>query len=101
MKDLDLFDNIPYKYIKNIINEDEDDIDVVIDDMKSERVAYCKTKFTFEISQGKMYIWDDEDRYEKFVVEKEYNGSSAYALMMCGLDEEDEEDEEEEEDVNC
>ena len=33
----------------------------------------------------------------KVDVEKEYNGSSAYALMMIGLYEEEEDDEEEEE----
>jgi hypothetical protein len=27
---------------------------------------------------------------KKFVVEKEYNGSSAYALMMCQIDTDDE-----------
>ena len=31
MKKLDLFDDIPYKYIKNIINNDEEAIDVVVD----------------------------------------------------------------------
>ena len=97
MKKLDLFDDIPYKYIKNIINEDEETIDVVIEHLDCDIIAYCKTRFTFEISQGKTY--------KKFVVEKEYNGSSAFALLMCGLDDElddgeaeSEEEEEEEED---
>ena len=99
MKELDLFDNISYKYIKNIINNDDDDIEVEIEDLDCDTEGWCKTRFTFEISQGKVYKWDTEDTYKKFVVEKEYNSSSPYALMMCELDtdEEDEEDEEEEE----
>jgi len=96
MKELNLFDNISYKYIKNIINHDDDDIEVEIEDLDCDRIAWCRTRFTFEISQGKMYSWDTEDTYKKFVVEKEYNGSSPYALMMCQLDTDDEEEEEEE-----
>ena len=99
MKELDLFDDIPYKYIKNIIEEDGDEMmDVDIEDLDCDRIAYCKTCFTFEISQGKTYTWDTEDTYKKFVVEKEYNNSSAYALLMCNLHVEDEEDEEDSDD---
>ncbi len=99
MKELDLFDNISYKYIKDIINNDDSDINVEIEDFDCDRVAYCKTRFTFEISQGKMYSWDTKDTYKKFVVEKEYNGSSIFALLMLNLyEEEDDEEEEEEED---
>jgi len=97
MKELNLFDDISYKYIKNIINYDDNDIKVEIEDLDCDRVCWCKTRFTFEISQGKVYKWDTEDTYKKFVVEKEYNCSSPYALMMCDLDEESEEEEEEEE----
>ena len=95
MKELDLFDDISYKYIKNIINDDDDDIEVEIEYLDCDRVAWSRTKFTFEISQGKVYSWDTEDTYKKFVVEKEYNSSSAYALMMLELQEEDDEEEEE------
>ncbi len=99
MKELDLFDNISYKYIKDIINNDDSDINVEIEDLDCDRVAYCKARFTFEISQGKMYSWDTKDTYKKFVVEKEYNGSSIFALLMLNLyEEEDDEEEEEEED---
>ena len=103
MKELDLFDNISYKYIKDIINNDDDDIEVEIEDLDCDRVAWCKTRFTFElnidVSGGSMPIMVDK----KFVVEKEYNGSSAYALMMCQIDTDDERltDEEEEEEVKC
>ena len=99
MKKLDLFDNISYKYIKDIINDDDYDIEVEIKDFECDRIAYCKTQFTFSIPQliderfGEKYY-----EYKKFVVENEYNTSSPFALMMCELYEDDEEEEEEEED---
>ncbi len=90
MKELDLFDNISYKYIKDIINRDYDDIEVEIEDLACDRECYCKTRFTFElninVSGGCMPIMVDKE----FVVEQEYNGSSAYALMMCQLQDVDE-----------
>ena len=98
MKKLDLFDNISYKYIKDIINEDDYDIEVEIERLDCDRVAWCKTQFTFIIPQliderfGEKYY-----KYKKFVVENEYNSSSAFALMMLELYEDDEEEEEEEE----
>ena len=104
MKDLNLFDEIPYKYIKDTIEDDDDYIEEVeIERMGSDRgVAWCKTKFTFQINQGKVYVWDDKDTYKTFVVEKEYNGSSPFALTMCGVwdHEEDEEEESEDEEEN-
>ena len=93
MKELELFDDIPYKYIKNIIEDDDYDIEVEIRDLECDIEAYCKTRFTFEISQGKTY--------KKFVVETEYNGSSCFGMLMSGLyndNDDDEEEEEEEED---
>ncbi len=96
MKELDLFDNISYKYIKDIIKHDDDDICVEIEDVDCDRVAWCKTRFTFKlninVSGGSMPIMVDKE----FVVEKEYNGSSAYALMMIELKEEEEDEYEDE-----
>ena len=90
---LDLLDDIPYKYIKNMINEDdEDDYDVEIMDLESDRVAYCKTQFKLtlriDISQGSLPIYVDKT----FTVVKEYNNSSGVALTMLDLYEEDEEE---------
>jgi len=102
MKELNLFDDIKYKYVKNLIEDGDDyDVDVEIEDLDCDREAWCKTRFTFnlniDVSGGSSPIIVDR----KFVVEKEYNGSSPYALMMCQLhedeDEEEEEDEEEDE----
>ena len=94
MKNLDLFDNISYKYIKDIINDDDDFIDVEIERLDCDRVAWCKTQFKFSIPQ----LYDERfgEKYYKdatFTVVKEYNSSSAFALMMCELDEEEEEEE--------
>ena len=96
MKELALFDNISYKYIKDIIINDDDDMEVEIEDLDCDRVAWCKTRFTFklniDVSGGSMPIMVEKE----YVVEKEYNNSSPYALMMIELYEEEEEEEEEE-----
>lgn len=90
MKELDLFDNILYKYIKDIINHDDDDIEVEIEDVDCDRPAYCRTRFKFEIDLGR------GNGILKVDLEKEYNSSSPYALMMCELDKTDDEEEEDE-----
>ena len=92
MKKLDLFDNISYKYIKDIINDDDDCIDVEIEDVECDRITYCKTRFKFQIDLG------SGNGVLKVTTEKEYNTSSPFALMMCELEEDEEEEEEGEED---
>ena len=92
---LDLLDDIPYKYIKKMIHEDdEDDYDVEIMDLESERVAYCRTQFKIslkiDISQGSSPIYVDKT----FIIIKEYNNSSGIALTMLDLYEEDSDDSE-------
>ena len=88
---LDLLDDIPYKYIKKIIHEDndEDDYEVEITDLDCERIAYCKTQFKLtlriDISQGSLPIYVDKT----FTLLKEYNNSSGIALTMLDLYEED------------
>ena len=87
---LDLLDDIPYKYIKKMIHEDdEDDYDVEIMDLESERVAYCRTQFKLtlnvDISQGSLPIYVDKT----ITIVKEYNNSSGLALTMLDLYEED------------
>ena len=87
---LDLLDDIPYKYIKKMIHEDdEDDYEVEITDLKCDRIAYCKTQFKLtlriDISQGSLPIYVDKT----FTIVKEYNNSSGIALTMLDLYEED------------
>jgi len=91
---LDLLDDIPYKYIKKLINEDDDDYyDVEITDLKCDRIAYCRTQFKIslnvDISQGSLPIYVDKT----FIIIKEYNNSSGIALTMLDLYEEDSDDE--------
>ncbi len=87
---LDLLDDIPYKYIKKMIHEDdEDDYDVEITDLQCDRIAYCRTQFKIslnvDISQGSLPIYVDKT----FIIVKEYNNSSGIALTMLDLYEED------------
>ena len=87
---LDLLDDIPYKYIKKLINEDDDDYyDIEIADLKCDRIAYCRTQFKIslnvDISQGSSPIYVDKT----FIIVKEYNNSSGLALTMLDLYEED------------
>jgi hypothetical protein len=86
MKDLDLFDNVPYKYIKDFINDDEEQFIVEHEHLPCELGWLCTSKFTFELSD------------ETFEFEITYNTSSPYALMMLNyLTDDDEEEEEEDE----
>ena len=87
---LDLLDDIPYRYIKKIIHEDDEDFyDVEITDLDCERIAYCRTQFKLtlnvDISQGSLPIYVDKT----FTLLKEYNNSSGIALTMLDLYEED------------
>tara|TARA_R110000751_G_scaffold229488_2_gene330992 strand:- start:271 stop:618 length:348 start_codon:yes stop_codon:yes gene_type:complete len=101
---LNLFDNIPYRYVKNIIknNKDDDDkyeriLDCEIEDMEAPNGWTCKKKITFEIecdvSGGSLTIM----RMKKFIVELEYNGSSPTAMYIGENMWEDEDEDEEEE----
>ena len=88
---LDLLDDIPYKYIKNMIHEDDDEdvYDVEITDLDCDRIAYCRTQFKLslkiDISQGSSPLYVDKT----FTIVKEYNNSSGIALTMLDLYEED------------
>ena len=91
---LDLLDDIPYKYIKKLINEDDDDYyDVEITDLKCDRIAYCRTQFKIslnvDISQGSSPIYVDKT----FIIIKEYSNSSGIALTMLDLYDSDSDDE--------
>jgi len=91
---LDLFDDIPYKYIKNIIKDEDYELEVEIKDVDCDRVAWCKTKFEFEleinISQGSLPLYNNK-KFSKVI---EYNTSSAMALFMMDLQIQDESEDE-------
>ena len=90
IKYLDLLDDIPYKYIKIMIDEydeddDEDTYDVEITDLESDHVGYCKTQFKLtlrvNISQGTLPLYVDKT----FTSVIEYNNSSGIALTLSDL----------------
>ena len=82
----DLFDNIQYKYVKEIIHQDEmEDLEVEIKDLPCDRECYGKVSFKFklrcDICTGSLPIW----KTSTFTVELEYNTSSGYALELLEL----------------
>ena len=87
---LDLLDDIPYKCIKKMIHEDDEDnddetYDVEITDLECDRVGYCKTQFKLtlpvNISQGTLPLYVKKT----FTSVKEYNNSSGIALTLSDL----------------
>jgi len=102
---LELFDDIPYKYVKKLleknIDEDEYELQVEIEDLPPFGNR-CKTSFTFtldiNVSGGCLPIMVKK----AFTITKEYHNSSPMALMIMELQypDEDEEDESDEE-VGC
>lgn len=105
----DLFDNIKYEWLKEVLDpemdRDEYDFDIEIESLGNDMPAWCTTRFSFELRQVD-YIRFGETHYKTktFKVDKEYNGSSATALKMCGIwqditdQESDEENDEEKND---
>ena len=105
---LDLFDDIPFKHVKSIVNQNKNeddwvdfDFEVEIEDVECDRVAWCATKFTFELEIKTTY---GSIHNKTFVVVKEYNGSSPMAMYigenLYYEDEEEEEEDDEDEDVD-
>ena len=91
MKYLDLFDDLPYKYLKHFIHNDDfdDDYVVEIEHLDCERIAWCDTKITFTLT-----INDIEKTFEKVL---HYNQSSPFALAIMELEQEQDEEEDEDE----
>ena len=90
IKYLDLLDDVPYKIIKIMINEDDEDNDdetynVEITDLECDRVCYCKTQFKLtlpvNISQGTLLLYVKKT----FTTVIEYNTSSGVALTILDL----------------
>lgn len=101
LKYLDLFDDIPYKYVKNIIDDDYEDFDVDIEHLECDQIAWCETKFTFklsvDVSGGSMPLMV-EKTFEKVL---HYNCSSGFALTIMEIQNENEyEDDDDNEEDN-
>jgi hypothetical protein len=103
----DLFDDIEYKWLKIVLDpaldrEDECDFEVEIEDLPCDRLAFCKIKFTFELQMVDDIRWGETYyKTQKFSKTIEYNGSSAFAMTLCGMvADNDSEEEEEGEPIN-
>jgi len=108
----DLFDEVPYKWLKEVFAEDTDkddyDFEVEITDVKPSDLSFktCSTMFEFELRM--LY---DESFGEKYYHRKtftkviEYGASSPLGLKLMYMnnyeeDDENEEEEEEEDDID-
>lgn len=108
INELDLFDNIEFKYLKHLFNKNIDredwDFEVDIENIKDPELGccMCKTVIKFEIEnpeyieEGGFYPHQNKKSYS-FTKEYEYNSSSAYAFIFMDLYEESEDEEEESE----
>ena len=110
---LGLFDDIPYKYVKSIVNENKNvedwlefEFEVEIEDVKCVHEYYCSIKISFKLEIG----WDglvtksgDELVTKSFEVIKEYTGSSPMAKYIgenLYYEDEDEDEDEEWDDIS-
>jgi hypothetical protein len=105
----DLFDDIEYKWLKTVLDpaldrDDESIFELYIEDLPCDRLGFCKTNFRFELQmvdkdKTNICLWGALHFKTKiFNKTIEYNGSSAFAMTLCGMvaDNDSEEDEIEE-----
>ena len=90
-KYLDLFDDVPYKYLKDCYvndNTDKNDdfLDIEIIDLPCDKIAYAYVKIIFEI-RFICEIRFGETFYKEFLYEKciEYNNCSGVALKLMEI----------------
>lgn len=74
--ELDLFDEIPYKWVSE--SDDDDDVEVDIVDLECDKPNWCKTQFTFEL------YWKTQKK--TFEVVLEYADSGFYANYISELE---------------
>tara|TARA_B110001469_G_scaffold124657_1_gene138728 strand:+ start:90 stop:425 length:336 start_codon:yes stop_codon:yes gene_type:complete len=80
-KMFEFFDDIPYKYVKSIINKDNDSyFEVDIKDFPCEKIHLCKTQFTFTLEIRENVVINKE-----FNIIKEYHRSSHMADVMMNM----------------
>ena len=92
MKELQLFDDIEYQYIKHIINNDDSDIEVEIEDVdcvECDMIKTCKTRFKFNIDLQKATDCCGGNGILRVDLVKEYDSSSIFAFIMMNLYEEE------------
>ena len=103
--ELDLFDNIEFKYLKKLLNPsvdyDDYDFEVDIQDIGTTSNGYAITVVKFDLENPNYNPedpWSRENKYIRFTKRYEYNGSSIMGLNFGNLwiDEESESDSDEE-----
>jgi len=81
MDELELFDDIRYGDVKKYFGDKEEMYEITLRELDCEGGdTWIKVEICFEGENG-----DDK---QKFKTTMEYNGSSKYALLMCGIWEE-------------
>mgnify|MGYP001264516994 CR=1 FL=1 len=108
INELDLFDNIEYKYLKKLLNPsvDYDDYDFEVDiqdnpdNEKPRFETYCITVVKFDLENPNYDAedsWNRENKTIRFTKRYEYNGSSIMGLNFGNLwiDEETSDEDEE------
>jgi hypothetical protein len=80
MEELELFDDIRYGDVKKYFGDKEEMYEITLRELDCEGDTWIKVEICFE--------GEDGDDKQKFKTTIEYNGSSKYALLMCGVWEE-------------
>ena len=113
----DLFDDIPYMWLKLIlgssVDREEYDFEVNIEDKPVKVVKGffitspdCRTTFTFDLRMSKTKASYNANSYTTEYITKtftktiEYGSSSAFAMALCDMKTEDEADDEDEEEIS-
>ena len=98
MKEMDILDEVPYKYFKRF--HDDDDIEVNIYHIDNDRPAYGTVVFEYEFeydcSDGCMPIYTTK----KFKTKITYNTSSAFALFLYSISEDTDDEDTDNEDTD-
>ena len=104
INELDLFDNIEYKYLKKLLNPsvdyDDSDFEVDIQDIGMTSNGYAITVVKFDLENPNYDAedpWSRENKYIRFTKRYEYSGSSIMGLNFGNIwiDEETSDEEEE------
>lgn len=75
MNDLELFGEVPYKYLAKYYKKDPMDVQII--DLECDRVGWCKTLFKFTLESNK-----SEKEFET-ILEYRYGGEMSIGLMSC------------------
>ena len=81
MKQLGVFETIPYQYIKRCIHNDRQWIVVELEDIPCEKEKYRNVKFKFEIIQGDISKY----YFKEFEIVVEYGVNSKIDLCLKKL----------------